>query len=131
LSAAASFLDSEYIDKKDTNYKKTPWGTIKRQLSVNANYEIQSGDFAGLSVGGTVISVGEVATLIGGQQQYIDGYERVDLNLSYNNFENWNFSFQIRNVFDKTYLEKVRGGGYANFFGSPRAAMLKATYNFN
>jgi TonB-dependent siderophore receptor len=131
LSVAASLLDSEYLDEKDDNYGKIPWGTIKKQFSVNANYEIQDGSFKGLGIGGTIITSGEVATLLRGSQQFVDGYERVDFNLSYNQLKNWDVSFQVRNIFDTTYIEKARGGGYANFFGAPRSILLKATYHFD
>jgi outer membrane receptor for monomeric catechols len=62
----------------------------------------------------------------------VDGYERVDLNLSYKGLPDWDFSLNVRNLFDKKYFERVRytpGNGY--FYGSPLSALFKATYHFD
>lgn len=132
IAAAANWSDNEFIDKDDTNYELSINGSIDKQYSLYANYELQGGPLKGLGFGATLVSVGERQYIIGGKQAYLDGYERVDLNFSYNGLPNWEMALQVRNLFDKTYVEQAQSGYRAawNFFGAPRSALFKATYHF-
>lgn len=129
IGAALTLLNSEFIDPRDDNYGLSPDG-IKKQGSFFASYEIQKGLLRGLVVGGSFISVGERQVLGFGMNEYMEGYERVDLNFSYKAFDNLDISLNVRNLFDKKYIERVRDRYQDNFFGAPRAALLKTTYHF-
>lgn len=93
------------------------------------NYEIQTGLFAGLGLGATLVSVGKRQFKEGDTLIYYDGYERVDFSLSYSGISNIDLSLQIRNVFDKAYIERATNRG-TSFYGSPTAALLQVKYHF-
>ncbi|HBR97481.1 MAG TPA: hypothetical protein DD979_08890 [Gammaproteobacteria bacterium] len=137
LAFAADWSDNEFRDPEDQNtYGMARETTADRRFSVHANYEIQGGRLAGLGFGGTFVSVGDRQFISYGEdgpfQSYLDGYERVDMHLSYDGLPNWDMSLLVRNVLDETYIESSSGATWnGSFFGSPRAALLKATYRFD
>lgn len=131
VSAAAFYLDSEYIDKRDPNFGKSSWGSLDSQFSIYTAYKLQDGLMKGLEPSITFIKTGDTATATWfSEQREVEGYERVDLGFSYNEFPNLKLSLQIRNVLDEKYVEKIRGSGWYNYFGAPRTALFKATYDF-
>lgn len=142
ISAAASWLDAEYIDNADINVGKTPGGTIENQASLYTSYELQSGALKGFGVGATFISVGDRIVLTGnssdengavlpGTNYSIDGYERLDLQAFYTGLDHWDLSLLVRNVTDEKYIERTNSAFlYGHFFGSPRAVMFRAEYEF-
>ena len=132
LVAAANWSNNEFIDNNDDNYGLSIDGSIDQQFSLYANYEIQQGALKGLGLGATLVSVGERQFIRSKKQVYVNGYERVDLNFSYKGIPGWDMSLLVRNVFDKTYIERVQSGKSAwTYYGSPRAALLQVKYNFD
>jgi TonB-dependent siderophore receptor len=131
LGVAASWLDSEYIDVRDANYGYTPWGLIEHQAALYATYELQGGPLAGLGFGATVVDVGDrrQGDYFNGEY-FLAGYTRVDLHLSYEGLEDWDFTLQIRNVSNERYIERLRDLYQDNFFGAPRAWLLRMEYRF-
>jgi iron complex outermembrane receptor protein len=125
VGLAATWLDSEYIDPRDPNYGLAPWGLIDNQSSLFINYEVQSGPLQGLGFGGTVIDVGKRWQ----SDYFLAGYTRADLNLSYR-LAQWDVSLQLRNVTDERYVERLRDLYQDNFFGAPRAVVMRAEYRF-
>ncbi len=130
VGAAASWLDAKYIDPRDPNFGLVPVGVADRQFSLFASYELQKGDWRGLGLGATYYSISD-RSISYSTEQFVDGYERADLNGFYRGLKNWNFSLQVRNLLDKTYVERFRQPGFGNFFGSPRAALLRVEYKFH
>jgi len=136
LSMAATWMDNEFLDDRDEFYGFSISGSVDRQFSIYANYEIQEGTFKGLATGLMYLNMGKQQLLpyqwpTGYSQAYIDGYERVDLDFSYNAVPNWDMSLVVRNVFDEKYIEQGSTRFSAlNFVGAPRSALFKATYNF-
>lgn len=131
LGFAATWLDSEYIDRDDPNFGFTPWGLIEHQASLYASYELQNGPFKGLSLGGTIVDVGDRRqgnAAFG--ESFLRGYTRADLNFSYTGLPQWDISLQVRNVTDERYIERLRDLFQDNFFGSPRAVLMRAEYRF-
>ncbi len=128
VQAAASWLDAEYIDRRDDNFGLTPGGTIERQLALFTEYELQDGPLKGFAFGLTALSVGD-RIVLAGQNYFIEGYERFDLHLAYNRLPNWKLSLLVRNLADDTYVERPNSAYlYGHFYGSPRAVMLRADY---
>lgn len=127
LGAAIAWLDSEYVDPDDPYYGEEPWGMIDRQASVFASYELQTGNLRGLGFGVSYVDVGKRSQ---GAGAFLRGYERVDLNLYYNGLENWSFALQVRNAGDERYIERLRDLYQDNFFGAPRAVLLRGEYRF-
>jgi TonB-dependent siderophore receptor len=132
LGAAAAWLDSEYIERDDPNYGFTPWGFIKNQFAVYGTYEIQDGPLQGLGVGATVLKVGDrrQGAYWSGGDYFLEGYTRADVHLSYTGIEQWNIGLMVRNVTDERYIERLRDLFQDNFFGAPRAVLLRAEYQF-
>lgn len=130
VSAAASWLDAEYVDRKDPNFGNTPGGTIENQASFYTSYELQSGALRGFGLGATLISVGD-RIVLSDRNYTVDGYERLDLQAFYTGLEHWDLSLLVRNVTDEKYIERTNSAYlYGHFFGSPRALMLRAEYEF-
>jgi len=125
VGLAATWLESEYIDPQDPNFGLTPWGLIDNQTSLFVNYELQSGPLQGLGFGATVVDVGKRWQ----SDYFLDGYTRADLNLSYH-LPQWDISMQLRNVTDERYVERLRDLYQDNFFGAPRAVVMRAEYRF-
>lgn len=131
ISAAAFFLDSEYLDERDPLFGKSSWGSLESQFSFYGAYKLQDGVLKGLEPSITFIKTGDTnLSPWRTPQRKADGYERLDLGISYNELPNVNLSLQVRNVLDERYIEKIRGGGWYNYFGAPRSVLFKATYNF-
>jgi iron complex outermembrane receptor protein len=132
LQGAATWLDSEYIDPRDPNFGRVPGGTVENTYSAYIDYTVQGGPLRGFGFGGTLISVGDRFVLSGGQNLMVDGYERLDLHMSYTSQSNWKVALQIRNVTDEKYIERINSAfAYAHFFGAPTAALLRFDYRID
>ena len=135
LAGAASWMDNEFTEEGD-NQGLSIDGSVDQQFSLYANYEWQQGPLTGFSLGATLVRVGDRKFLSTNAQfetvqANIDGYQRVDLNVSYTGIKNWNMNLLVRNVTDENYIDAANGNLYTGYyFGSPRAAMFKVTYNF-
>lgn len=130
VSAAASWIDAEYIDRADPNFGRTPGGTIESQASLYTSYELQGGLLKGFGVGATLVSVGD-RIVLSDQNYTIDGYERIDLHAFYTGLDRWNLSMLLRNITDEKYIERTNSAFlYGHFFGSPRAVLFRAEYEF-
>jgi TonB-dependent siderophore receptor len=131
VGLASAWMDSEYIDPLDPNFGFTPWGLIKRQSSVYAAYELQSGALRGLGFGATIVDVGDRRQgAYWSGESFLKGYTRGDVSLSYRGMPQWDLSLQVRNVTDERYIERLRDLFQDNFFGSPRALLVRAEYEF-
>ncbi len=133
VGTALSWIDAKYINPDDPEYGLVPYGTVARQASFLASYEIQSGRFKGLGAGVMVVSIGDRSLSyansgLRSDSIFLKGYERVDLNFFYKGLPDWDISFQIRNLFDEVYIERMRGISGGNFFGSPQAFLFRANY---
>jgi iron complex outermembrane receptor protein len=137
ISAAAAWMDNEFIEEGDDYYGLSIGPSVDQQFSLHTNYEIQQGGFKGLSLGATFISVGDrnhinpdwASDSGKSEQVYLDGYNRLDVNFSYNVTSNWDVNLLVRNVTDEKYLDT--GDLYGVYYGAPRSVLLEATYNFD
>jgi len=128
---AGTRLDSKYVDPLDPNFGLKTDGSAARQASFFASYELQEGDFRGLGMAFTVVSMGDREVISGTRNLTIEGYERIDLGVFYNGLPGWRLALQIRNLTDRTYIEQPNSSfAYAHFFGAPRAALFRAEYRF-
>jgi TonB-dependent siderophore receptor len=131
VGLAAAWLDSEYIDPEDPNFGFTPWGLIEHQESLYASYQLQDGPLKGLGFGTTLVNVGDRRQgnwSVG--ENFLKGYTRADLHLSYHGLPQWDITLQLRNVTDERYIERLRDLYQDNFFGAPRAVLLRTEYRF-
>jgi TonB-dependent siderophore receptor len=131
LGLAAAWMDSEYVEPIDPNYGLTPWGTIAHQASVFADYRFQDGPLKGFGLGATVVDVGDrrQGDWFSGEY-FLPGYTRADVSVSYSGAPQWDVSLQVRNVTDERYIERLRDLYQDNFFGSPRAYLMRMEYRF-
>lgn len=135
LGAAATLLDSKYIDERDPYFGLAPYGTIERQFGMYASYELQNGPLRGLAFGATLVDVGQrrqtdFSDPENYSEYFLRGYTRADISVSYHALPQWEFSLQVRNLTDKRYIERLRDLYQDNFFGSPRAFLARAEYRF-
>lgn len=139
IGAVAAWTQGRYVDPNDDHYGLTPYGLVDRNASLYASYRFGDGVLRGVRIGGMLVHVGRRSFASPGMGDYLGigtdelslkGYERFDLNLGYEALPGWKLSLQIRNVFDTTYIERVRDIKSNNYFGSPRALLLRAEYTF-
>jgi len=129
VGVAADWSSNEFIDPDDPNYGQSLHGSTDKRFTLYTHYEFQKDALSGLGLGATFVSVGDRAMR---NQTHLEGYERVDLNLSYRGIPDWDFSMLVRNVLDETYIEGTGGNpAVGSYFGSPRAALFEATYRFD
>ena len=104
IGGSASWMDNEFIE--DDNYEGLSFdGTVDEQASLYTSYEVQRGKFTGLTIGTTFVYVGDRNYInTDNKQTYLDGYNRFDLNLSYQGLANWDINLLVRNVTDENYL---------------------------
>jgi TonB-dependent siderophore receptor len=142
FSAAISWAESKFRDRRDPEFGLVPYGFIKRNAGVYASYELQSGPLQGAGVAATHTYVGKRSFAYAGlvelgyvnnatsDQLWFEGYDRTDLSFFYNALSDWKLSLQVRNVLDQTYIEHMRDVESNNYFGSPRAYLFSARYAF-
>ncbi|MBL8271589.1 TonB-dependent siderophore receptor [Steroidobacter sp.] len=133
VGASATWMTNEFRDERDPNFGLSINDSIGRQFSLYADYQVQTGVLEGLVLGGTVVSYGdrEYITRRNPSQIYADGYERVDLHVSYNAIPKWELSLHLRNLLDEKYLERASSTTFFNnFYGSPRAVLGRVKYSF-
>lgn len=140
IIAGLGWADSEYKDKDDLEYGLVPYGSIKRNGGLYVSYELQEGVLRGFGAGVTYTYVGRRSFAYAGlaqgccvsgatsDQLWFDGFDRTDLNIFYKGLKDWDFSLQIRNVFDDVYVERMRDIESNNYFGSPTAYLLRVEY---
>lgn len=130
IGAAASWMDNEFTESDDPNSGLSINGTFDNQFSLYTGYELEQGKLAGLGMGATFIQVGERKYIRDSRQVYLEGYHRLDLNVSYTGVPNWDVNLLVRNVTDEEYF--VDGSSSVNnYWGSPRSALLKVTFRFD
>lgn len=130
LSFAGSLLDSDFIEQGDPFQGSQAGGAADWQVGLFTSYELQGGALKGLGAGVGVFAIGErgVSTFV--PDATLDGYERVDLSLFYNGFENTRIALQVRNVFDEVYVAGADRTGAQAQFGSPPAVLLTVRHEF-
>jgi outer membrane receptor for ferric coprogen and ferric-rhodotorulic acid len=137
IAGAVSLMDNEFTEDDDPNKGLSISGSVDQQFSLYANYEWQQGPLTGLALGATFVSVGERQFLVYDEnydavQGYLDGYHRVDLNVSYTGLKNWDMGLLLRNVTDENYIDAASSNLYSGYyFGSPTAVSLNVTYHFD
>lgn len=139
VGAAATWLDNKHVDPADPDFGLRPYDSVDRMAAIFAGYEFQGGPLKGFGAGATLVSMGKRSLSFfgngaffgsGTDELFVDGYERVDLNFHYKGLRDWTISAHVRNVADKTYIERVRDASGSNYFGSPRAVLVRAAYRF-
>ncbi|NQZ23482.1 MAG: TonB-dependent receptor [Colwellia sp.] len=138
ISAAATWMDNEFLDENDKFDGFAIEGSAKGQYSLYANYELLQGPLKGFATGMMWLHTLDQQLLpydnnTGGYSQaYIDGYDRVDFDFSYRGMKKWDMSLVIRNIFDEKYIESgsSRGSG-SQYYGAPRSVLFKMTYHFD
>lgn len=129
LSFNSTFLDSKFVERDDPNFGNTSRGVPDWQVSFFTSYQLQGGFAKGLG-----FSAGMFATddrpVTASSRGMIDGFERVDLGLFYDSIKDFKIALQVRNVFDKKYIETLERPNALNHFGSPRAVMISLRKKF-
>ena len=133
IGGAASLMDNEFTEKGDPYYGLSVEGTFDKQASIYSSYQVQNGKLKGLGIGATFIHLSAINNInhsvTPNLQVYLDGYNRLDLNLSYQGIVNWDINLLVRNVTDENYL--ISSNTSVGNWGAPRSVLLQATYNFD
>lgn len=130
ISFGGILLNSDFLEEDDPFFGSKPAGTADWQVGLFTSYELQTPPLKGLGFGAGLFAIGNrgVSSFAAGAE--LEGYERADLYAFYNGIEGLKLSFQLRNVFDATYVEGAdRTGAYAQF-GAPRSVLLTARLRF-
>ncbi|SPU48882.1 TonB-dependent siderophore receptor [Bordetella trematum] len=104
---------------------------IPRQMfKLWTNYRFGPEDFGGAlsgwSVGGGMHAQSDLYTSSArqGGVRHGGGYAIFSARVGYRINAHWDASLLVSNLFDRTYLRNVGYGGFLNFYGDPRAAIL-------
>lgn len=136
LAMAYTLMDNEFTEDDDPNKGLSINGSVDQQLGLFATYEFREGALKGLGVGASYLNTGDrqfvdTSDADNYKQIFLDGYDRLDLTLTYTAIPNWDLNLLVRNVTDELYVESASSFlGEGNYFGSPRAVLLTAEYNF-
>ena len=129
IGGTASLMDNEFTEENDANKGLSFNGSVDKQASLYSSYQVQQGKLKGLAIGGTFVYMGERNYIIENAQVYADGYNRLDLNISYQGLASWDINFLVRNITNETYLSGVYTSDA--FRGAPHSVLFQATYNFD
>ncbi len=122
LSFGGALFDLEFKDGPFVG--ATPGGAADWQVGLFTSYELQTGALKGLGLGAGLFAIDERGVSVFSPGLTVEGYERVDLSLFYNGFEDTKIALQVRNVFDERYVEGTASFGNNGYFGAPTAVLL-------
>lgn len=139
ISAGYTYSRAKYLS--DTNPdnvgKRFNADLIPQQMfKLWTNYSFGPEDFGGAlsgwSVGGGVNAQSDIYTSSArqGGVKHGGGYAIYSARVGYRFNANWDASLLVTNLFDRTYLRNVGYGGFLNFYGDPRAAILTVRGRF-
>lgn len=100
------------------------------------NYSFAADDFGGAlsgwSIGGGMNAQSDIYTSSArqGAVRHGGGYAIFSARVGYRFDANWDASLLVSNLFDRSYLRNVGYGGFLNFYGNPRAAILTVRGRF-
>lgn len=123
IGVAASWIDSEYVDPDEPDFGQPTFGSIERQTNFFFNQRLLDK----FDIGATLVSVGDRTALFRSPDQ-LGGYERLDLTAGFEPRDDLKLSLLVRNVTDNRYIENLYYTPGLNFFGSPRAFLLRLSY---
>jgi len=128
VSAGYTFTTTKDMDTGTTFSYWTP----KHMVQVFTKYDLgtQSTDLEGLSVGGNLKYFDDFAAISGGKTINAPSYTVVDAFLNYKFTDNLTAVFNVDNVFDKKYYERVGSTMLFNFYGKPRTYGFKLKADF-
>jgi outer membrane receptor for ferric coprogen and ferric-rhodotorulic acid len=128
VSAGYTFTMTKDMDTGTTFSYWTP----KHMVQVFTKYDLgtQSTDLEGLSVGGNLKYFDDFAAISGGKTINASSYTVVDAFLNYKFTDNLTAVFNVDNVFDKKYYERVGSTMLFNFYGKPRTYGFKLKADF-
>ena len=125
--AAWAWLDSEYVDPRDENFGSQPCGIIERQ-AVRVR-ELQAAERAAAAASASACRTSTWGS--GSSRQSVpERLRAAGRQFYYNTLERWQLSLQVRNVGDERYIERLRDQYQDNFFGAPRALLLRSEHRF-
>lgn len=127
LTGGYTYLDAEITKSNDGDQGNRPGLVPEHQASLWANYQVQEGLLEGVSFGAGVRYIGESFGDTANTVK-VDSYTLVDAALRYER-ENFGLSFNVNNVFDKTYYATCNGSSSC-ILGEGRTfkAMLTAKF---
>lgn len=128
VSAGYTFTMSE---DKDTNSTFSYW-TPKHMFQLASKYDVGTHfkELDGLEVGGHLKAFDHFSAVSSGTTIKAPGYTVVDAFASYSINENLSANFNIDNIMDKKYYERVASTRLFNFYGKPRTFTVKLQAEF-
>ncbi|NVK18440.1 MAG: TonB-dependent siderophore receptor [Methylocystaceae bacterium] len=128
VSAGYTFTLSE---DKDTGSTFSYW-TPKHMFQLATKYDVGTHfkEMDGLDIGGHLKAFGDFSAVSSGTTIAAPGYTVVDAFASYDINESLTASFNIDNLMDKEYYERVASTNLFNFYGKPRTFTVKLQAKF-
>lgn len=139
ISAGYTYTRAKYLSDSNADNvgKRFNADLIPRQMfKLWTNYSFSPEDFGGAlhgwSVGGGMNAQSDIYTSSARQGGVMrgGGYAVFSARVGYRINANWDASLLVTNLFDRTYLRNVGYGGFLNFYGDPRAAIVSVRGRF-
>ena len=100
------------------------------QLWSKYSFDSSSGMLDGLSLGGGMRAFSDFYSVSRGTTIEAPGYVVFDTFASYKINDSFKLAFNIDNILDEKYYERVGGTSVFNFYGKPRTFKLRLTTTF-
>lgn len=121
LSAGYAYTETKYLRSTAAEQGRTVSSiTPKHNGNLWVHYTVPEDFVPGLELNAGVRAISEFFNGTGSQQVRAPGYTLFSLGGSYRITPRYSVSFNVDNLFDKYYWEKVSYPGRQNFFGEPR-----------
>lgn len=129
VTAGYTYITSKFINDPDNSGVYAPYAPT-HSFRLWTKYTIEDGPFSGLSFGGGMTAFSDSYLEEDGVRFNAPGYATVDLLVGYKFTETFKGSVTATNIFDRNYYASVSNAERQNYFGEPRAVMVKLEATF-
>jgi len=128
VMAGYTYTESENLDDGEVFSTYTPEHMV--QLWSKYSFDSSFGMLDGLSLGGGMRAFSDFYSVSRGTTIEAPGYVVFDTFASYKINDSFKLAFNIDNILDEKYYERVGGTSVFNFYGKPRTFKLRLTTTF-
>lgn len=129
LTAGYTYMTSKFVDDPDNSGVFAPYAP-KHSFRLWTKYSVEDGKLEGVSLGGGINAFSNTYLEEDGVRFSAPGYATVDLQIGYSFNDKVNATLTASNIFDRKYYQSVGNAERQNYYGEPRAFMLKLGSTF-